>query len=484
MSAAGRSVLRELVGRAPPGALTRAQDDFWAFCRLMDPNFFREDRPHLRILAQTLQALGEGALCDAESGRPQNKLMINLPPRMGKTYALTLFLQWLLGKNEREKIISVSYNEILAARGAKAVRDGIAATRACGARPVFSDVFPDVRVKGGDAAQQLWALEGQHFNFLAAGFGGTITGVGCTLGVIDDPIKNHLEAFNAQALDAMWAWYTDTFLSRIEEGGRQIVVMTRWAERDLCGRLLAAQPGMWRVLRLPALDEGTGEMLCPSLLSRARYEELSRLTGTAVMRANYQQEPVERRGLLYDHFSTYARLPERFERIISYTDTADTGRDFLCCVAAGVWRGQLYLLDVCYTDQPMEVTEGLVAALLHRCRVDEAAIESNNGGRGFARNVRELLYDRHGDRAVRVLALPQRANKEARMLVQAGFVEKNVLMPEDWGARWGAFYRAMNGFLRAGRNAHDDAPDAVTGLAEFFLRGGRTEFRSGAGRRA
>lgn len=116
---------------------------------------------------------------------------------------------------------------------------------------------------------QLWSLEGQFFNYLAAGFGGTITGVGCNIGIIDDPIKNDKEAFNDRVLEEQWSWYTDTFLSRIEEGGLQIVNMTRWSTKDLCGRLLSSDDGdEWYVFCRQAYDEATGMMLCEELLSK------------------------------------------------------------------------------------------------------------------------------------------------------------------------------------------------------------------------
>lgn len=482
MDGTERALLRALLDGCQTPEQRAARENLWDFCRYIDPGFFREDRPHLKRLTDALQALGERRLTHPVTGRPCRRLMINLPPRLGKSYTLNLFMQWLLGRDETERIISVSYNEILAARFSRSVRDGIMAESLSGERPVFSDVFPATRVKEGDAAAQIWALRGQYFNYLGAGFGGTITGVGCSVGIIDDPVKNHMEALNPEVLDAQWRWYTDTFLSRIEEGGAQIVVMTRWAPRDLCGRLLAAQGEEWYHLCEPAcLDERTQAMLCPSLLSWQRYRQLRALTGEAVALANYQQTPVDPKGLLYPRFSTYAD-PPAFERVISYTDTADTGADFLCCVAAGVCEGRLYLLDVCYTDLGMEHTEGMVADLLHRSRVEEAVIESNNGGRGFARSVERLLWERHRSRATRIVPQVQRQNKRARLLVQAPFVMDNLLFPQDWATRWPEFYRAMSAFQRAARNAHDDAPDAVTGLCEM-MQGGRVSFASGRGGR-
>ena len=103
--------------------------------------------------------------------------MLNVPPRHGKSYTVSLFVQWVYGKNIENKVIAVTYNEILAGRFSVNVRDGIDATRIDDNLVVFSDVFPEVKIKDGDAAKQIWALRGQYFSYLGTGFGGTITGV-------------------------------------------------------------------------------------------------------------------------------------------------------------------------------------------------------------------------------------------------------------------------------------------------------------------
>lgn len=326
-----------------------------------------------------------------------------------------------------------------------------------------------MRIKDGDAASQIWALEGSYFSFLSTGFGGTITGVGASIGVIDDPVKNHIEANNEAVLDGQWQWYRDTFLSRIEEGGIIIIIMTRWSTRDLCGRLLEAEGDDWYVLRHPTcLDEQTHEMLCSSLMSWERYDALRKLTSREIMLANYQQEPIDLQGRLYDHFTTYApdELPQG--RVVSYTDTADTGADYLCCLIAVVHEGRGYVIDVVYTDAPMERTERQVARALYDARCTEGAIESNNGGRGFARNVRRILWEEYGWRKTQLLDHNQRQNKQARILTEAGYIEDNILFPEGWKERWSEYARAMESYQRKGKNAHDDAPDATTGLAEYI----------------
>lgn len=235
--------IRELINPEgiTDGKIVAAQARFYDYCKMMNPKFYRDDRPYQRDLCETLQAIFEGRLINKDTGEPYKNLMINLPPRHGKSYTLTLFVQWCMGKKNDTRVISVSYNDILAGRFARNVRDGIDADKIDSKVTIFHDVFPTTRVKQGDAAAQLWSLEGQFFNYMATGFSGTITGIGCSMGIIDDPIKNDQEAFNDRVLDEQWSWYTDTFLSRIEEGGMQIIVMTRWSTKDLCGRCWQAR---------------------------------------------------------------------------------------------------------------------------------------------------------------------------------------------------------------------------------------------------
>ncbi|MEG1516421.1 MAG: terminase, partial [Clostridia bacterium] len=211
-----------------------ARDSFWEYAKLKNPSFFKDSRPHLRELCDTLQTLYEGRLI-APNGKVCKRLAISEPPRHGKSYTMSLFNEWILGRDKSNKIINVSYNRQLSIRFGKTVRDGISATKIDPKWRVFSDVFPGVKIKYGDASVEMWSLEGSYFTFLATSFGSTVTGVGCNLMVIDDPIKDPGEAFNERILTEKWDYYRDTLDSRIERGGILIVVMTRWAVRDLVG---------------------------------------------------------------------------------------------------------------------------------------------------------------------------------------------------------------------------------------------------------
>lgn len=469
--------------------IRQARDSFWMFCKVMAPDFYLDHRNHLRELCDTLQKLYEGNLI-LENGKATKKLIINMPPRHGKSRTLVLFCMWLFGKDITNMVMTCSYNDDQAAEFSMFTRDGIKQGRETAAGIAYNDVFPNSRIKAGNASMSKWALEGHFFNYLGAGVNGSITGKGCNIAIVDDPIKNAEEAFNELHLEKIWRWYTGTFLSRLEAGGIEIVNMTRWAHGDICGKILERQKDKWFILKMQA-DLGDGEMLCPDIFSRERYEEMRELVaGTveeAILLANYQQEPIDIVGRLYKELKTYTpdTLPMDakgnllWDRIIAYTDTADEGSDYLCSIVAGVYNGQLYILDVIYTQDGMDVTEPAVAAMLVRNGVNVATIESNSGGKNFARHVEKIIREKHNNRAVKVTWIHQSKNKRARILTNSTFIMENVFFPHDWSIKHKDFYHAISTFRKEGTNKHDDAADALTGLVEHIDKGqGKANFVS------
>jgi predicted phage terminase large subunit-like protein len=460
--------------------ISRGISDFWTFCKLKAPNYFSEDREHLKTLAITLQNFSEGRLIKAD-GMSYKKLMINIPPRHGKSRSLINFCQWKLGKNQNERIIECSYNDDVAGDFAKYTRDGIEEKRIDEEHFVFSDFFPKIKLKFGSQSYYKWALEGQHFNYLGAGIGGSITGKGGSILIIDDPVKNEEEAFNEDRLDKIWQWYIGTFLSRGDtdtgENPLEIIVMTRWSDKDLCGRILASDEAKdWYQIKMKAYDDKTDTMLCGKALSKERYLELQKKMMPEVFWANYLQETVEIRGLLYKTFKTYDNLPQDkdkrllLESIQNYTDTADEGDDFLCSINYGVYQGEAYILDVIYTKEGMEITEPLTAKFLFEGKVNEARIESNNGGRGFARNVKRILEETHKSTKTVIKWFHQSENKRARILSNSSFVQEHVYFPVNWKDKWPEYFKAMSTYLKEGKNKHDDAQDAITGMAEMVSK--------------
>ena len=300
---------------------------------------------------------------------------------------------------------------------------------------------------------------------------GTATGFGCSLLIIDDIIKNAEEAYNETAKEKAWLWFTNTMLSRLEEGGKILIIMTRWASDDLAGRAIEHFGEAAKVITMQALQPD-GSMLCDEILSRRSYEEKVRAMGADIASANYQQEPIDLKGQLYSSFKTYDRIPvdtngnPLFTAIRNYTDTADTGSDYLCSIVYGVYNGEAYVLDLLYTKDAMEETEPATAAMLYRNGVNVADFESNNGGRGFARQVRRILQDTYKSNKTVINTFAQTKNKTARILSNSTWVMEHIYFPTNWKDRWPEYYRAMTRYQREGKNANDDAQDATTGIAE------------------
>lgn len=439
-----------------------ARRDFWEYCKFISPDFYTEDRPFLRDLCEKLQWFIEEA--------KEQIMVVNMPPRHGKSRTGTNIVDWLFGRYGREiKVMTGSYNETLSGTFAKQVRDRIAEKKTPGVT-VFNDIFPNTRIKYGEAAAQKWALEGsQVANYLATSPTGTATGFGCNIMIIDDVIKNAEEAYNANTLEKLRSWFTDTMLSRTENGFKLIVIMTRWSTEDLAGFILDNYPDVVHINYKAVQDDGS--MLCPEILSKEDYELKTKNMNKEIVAANYQQEPVDIKGRLYSSFKTYKDLPQDdkgnllFKYLLNYTDTADMGSDYLCSICYGMYEDAYYILDVLYTKDAMEVTEPATAKMLTRHNIGCAIIESNNGGRGFARNVERICRE-DGNRHTNINWFHQSKNKTARILSNSTSVMNNLYFPVNWMDKWPEFARDITKYQKEGKNAHDDAPDALTGVYE------------------
>lgn len=454
-----------------------ARREFFFYCNLKAPDFYKKNRKYLVELCNEFQEFYES---------DDEVLIINEPPRHGKSRTAGLFVEWVLGKNQNEKIMTGSYNETLSTMFSKNVRNSIQEEKADKYKPIFSDVFPNVKIKQGDGAMNLWSLEGGYNNYLATSPTGTATGFGASIMIIDDLIKSSLEANNAAVLEKHWEWFTNTMLSRLEEGGKIIIIMTRWHSEDLAGRVLKwckEKKKKYKHISMKAIvNKETHEMLCSEVLSYESAMDKKSAMGADIFSANYQQEPIDMVGRLYSKLKTYDKLPvddkgnSLFTGIYSYGDTADEGVDYLCNIIYGIYNKEAYVLDIIYTQEPMEITEELVAKALYEFEVNRALIESNNGGKGFARSVERILKEKYKSNKTRVKWFHQSQNKIARILSNSTWVMDHIYYPRNWKDRWPEYYDAMIKYQREGKNAHDDAPDATTGIAENIGKKGLRTF--------
>ena len=457
--------------------LELARRDFWEFCKLLAPDFYMEDRRYLKNICHELQDFYEDA--DARV------LILNEPPRHGKSRTAQMFAKWVFGKNPREKIITGSYNEQLSTTFSRGVRNDIQERKASKDKIVYSDIFPRTQIKRGSSSASLWTLAGQHISYLATSPSGTVTGFGASLMIIDDIVKNAEEAMNETVLENHWTWFTNTMLSRLEKGGKVIIIATRWNTKDLSGRAIDHYKSIGVPVRLiteKALqDDGT--MLCDGVLDRQAYDLIVKTMGREIVEANYNQNPIDLVGRLYNiGFQTYKQLPvddkgqSVLEEICAYCDTADQGDDYLCCIIYGIYRGQCYVLDVYFTKEGMEITEGEVAKRLHKYEVNKAYIESNNGGRGFGRSVERILREKHHWYKTYVDLFTQSRNKKSRILSSATWCQNNIKFPIGWEVNYADFYGDVMAYQKEGKMKHDDAEDCLAGIYDKVGKGALFSF--------
>lgn len=333
--------------------IEQARNNFYLFCVYMDPTFFTPGKPHLKLIADGFQEIADGIII---------ALAVSLPPRAGKSYITSLFCAWMLGKFPDGSVMRNSYAAKLAEKFSKDIRDGIIPD------PKYKRVFPDVTVKG---AIDNWMInKNTQPAYFCAGVGGPITGFGCrTLSILDDGIKNIEEALSETVIESLWNWYTSTHMSRLETGCPEIHIATRWTRKDPIGHLTdpeseAYNPNM-KVISVAALNED-GETFCAEIKTTEEYHSLRKITEDFIWEAEFMQNPIEAKGLLYpieelNRFVMSDIATKTPDAIVGFTDTADKGSDYLCSVMGKRFGEYTYIHDVVFTQDGVEITEPIVA---------------------------------------------------------------------------------------------------------------------------
>lgn len=298
--------------------------------------------PHLMLLNRKLVDVAYGD-CP--------RLMVSMPPRHGKSELVSkYFPSWYLGCFPDRRVMLASYEA------------GFAATWGRKARDVLEDLGPSlfgVRIRGDSKAADRWEIAGHAGGMMAAGVGGPLTGKGANCLIIDDPVKNAEEASSRTVRDKVWEWYQSTAYTRLEPAGSVILVMTRWHEDDLAGRLLREMSiggERWDILKLPAVAEeddalgrAPGEALWPERFPLARLEEIRRTVGSYHWQALYQQSPTAPGGEMIKRgsFPIVNELPPSL-RVCRYWDkAASKGRgDYTVGCKMAEAGGLAYIMNV------------------------------------------------------------------------------------------------------------------------------------------
>lgn len=412
------------------------------------------------------------------------RVIINLAPRYSKTEIVVKnFIAYGFGVNPKSKFIHLSYSDDLVLDNSKEINNLMHT-------PEYTRLF-EASVTSTNAKKWYTAQGGGMYAVSSAG---QVTGFGAGVVepdekeeersidefmpcfesefagaiIIDDPIKPD-DALSETIREKVNLKFETTIRNRVNSRNTPIIIiMQRLHEHDLCGYLQEIEPGEWFVLSLPCIytdSEGNEKALWEH---KHTLEELRKIekANSYVFQTQYMQDPKPIEGLMYADFRTYDAIPTTQKAIRkNYTDTADTGEDYLCSICYIETELGNYVIDVLYTQKPMEYTEPKTAEMLTKHQTQKAVIESNNGGRSFARAV-ESQCRLLGNNITKITWFHQGENKQVRIFTKSNEVQNMTFFPSDWNRRWPEFYSALTSYRKEGRNSYDDAPDALTGTIE------------------
>lgn len=297
-------------------ARRKARESFPHYCAYRLPPDMHLAEHHV-LLASELDKIEKGE---------NDRLIVMMPPGSAKsTYGSIYFPEYFAGRNPQLSIIGASHTAELAERFGRRVRNGIE-------EPAFSALFPTVAVAADSSAAGRWGTN-QGGEYSAVGVGGSITGRRGDLIIVDDPVRSREDADSDRVRDKTWDWWVNDLLTRLKPGGRIVVIMTRWHEDDLAGRLLDKEPQRWRVIKLPMIagsndplgrvpgDRLWQEWFTDEMVRQAQQDPRSWIS-------LYQQEPRPMEGAEFKRtwISRYNSPPKKMNKVILVDPAGDPSK--------------------------------------------------------------------------------------------------------------------------------------------------------------
>jgi predicted phage terminase large subunit-like protein len=426
--------------------------------------------PHIKLLADEL----------AEAFHQKDyRLIVTLPPRHGKSEIVShWFPVWCLMMAPQARIILSSYEADFAASWGRKVRDDI----------VKHEPLINVKLKKDTTAANRWETE-QGGGMLSSGVGGQITGRGADFLIIDDPIKGSEEAYSEVMREKAWQWFKTVAYTRLEPEGSAIVIMTRWHEDDLVGRLVSqmnAGGEPWRVVNLPALAEADdplgrrpGEALWPERYDEKTLAVIKSTMGSRDFTALHQQRPTPAGGGIFkrewikyyedmgDHYLLH--MPQGVDKRIQKdqcwrfmtADTAFTTRSQSDYTVVQVWDvtregNYMILVDQWRDQQEAPVVEDTMISMQRRFEPLFLGIEDKMSG-----SVALQRFKRDG---LTVKSLKADRDKINRAVPSSIWMENGKVYFDEHADYLSAVEAELLGFPNA---KHDDIVDAMAYAVAF-----------------
>lgn len=431
--------------------------------------FYPPRRRQLKPLVDALQDLAEQRL---------HLLCISLPPGVGKTTLAIFFLTWMAGRNPNEPMLTGSHSNSFV----RGVYDECLRLMDPMGEYRFAEIFPGAPLASTNAKDCRIDLDKRQrfetLEFTSIGTGNAGLYRAEQLLYCDDLVSGIEVALSRDRLDKLWETYTTDLRQRkIGNHCGELHIATRWSVHDVIGHLeeiYHSDPAA-RFIAVPALDEndesnfdydyGVGFGTEFYHMQRDIMDEVS-------WKALYMNEPVEREGRVYteEELRRYFELPSAEpDAVIAACDTKDRGKDYCVMPVAYVYGQDYYIDDVICDNGLPDVVDARLVDCLVRGRVGSARFESNSAGGRIALKVQEGVKAQGG--ITHITTKYNTANKETRIIVASAWVKEHCLFRDPSvykpGSEYGLFMRMLCSYSLAGRNAHDDVPDAIAQLAEY-----------------
>lgn len=431
------------------------------FTRYTFPTF--QDAEHHRQICEALERVERGEC---------RRLMIFAPPRHTKSeLASRRFPAWFMGRNSDKQIITATYSGEFATDFGREVKQIVASQE-------YQALFPGVRLAEDSQAKGRWHTTDGGV-YVAVGVGGPITGRGAHLALIDDPIKNRQDADSDTVRESVWKWYTSTLRTRLMPGGAIVLVLTRWHEDDLAGRLLEAakhEGEKWEVIDLPAIRtdaEGAESALWPEWYPLPELHAIRSAVGGRDWLALYQQQPTADDGDFFRREWFRERYNEKPEglRVIITGDFAvtDGGGDFTELAVWGFGNGKYYALDWWSGQASADVWINALLDLVKRWKPLWFIGETGPIRRAIEPLLTRSMQERHVYVATDWLSHAGADKAVNARAFQAMSAQGQILFPEtEWAER------VVDQLLRFPATKHDDAVDACGLFGRYMDRAWNT----------
>ena len=434
-----------------------------------DKKFYPPRKMVLRQVVQALQELEEGKL---------DLLAVSMPPGSGKTTLAIFYLTWIAGRHPEEPCLTGSHSNSFV----RGVYDECLRIFDQNGDYLWQEVFAETHVVNTNAKDcridlgKRKRFETLQFTSIGTGNAGLYRAM--HLLYCDDLVSGIEVALNKERLDKLWETYTTDLRQRkIGDHCGELHIATRWSVHDVIGRLEAmyGDSPRARFIVLPAMnanDESNFDYAYGVGFNTQFYRQQRDIMDDASWRALYQNEPIEREGLLYhqDELRRYFELPAGDpDGIISICDTKDKGTDYAFLPVAYVY-GQNYYIDDCICDNGLpEIVDARLADILVRHKVHQSRFESNSAVGRVAEKVQQLVKDRGG--ITHITTKYTTANKETKIIVNSAWVKEHCLFRDESlykkNSEYGKMVNMLCSYTMAGKNKNDDVPDGMAMLAEF-----------------